>query len=103
MPARREGPAGEQLTRPATAWPGASSPEMAKAPRPGERGARAAGGAGPRGGERGGGTLPAHRPASGADHALCPPQAEPVRAGRPVVVLCRVPRPAQPRADPRDR
>lgn len=34
VPARREGPAGEQLTRPATAWPGAGSPEMAKAPRP---------------------------------------------------------------------
>ena len=36
VPARREGPAGEQLTRPATARPGAGSPEMEKALRLGE-------------------------------------------------------------------
>ncbi|KAM6118561.1 LOW QUALITY PROTEIN: membrane-associated phosphatidylinositol transfer protein 3 [Phoenicopterus ruber ruber] len=34
VPARREGPAGEHLTWPTTAWLGAGSPEMAKAPRP---------------------------------------------------------------------
>lgn len=36
VPAHREGPAGEQLTRPTTAWPGAGSPEMEKALRLGE-------------------------------------------------------------------
>lgn len=52
VPARREGPPRERLTRLATAWLRAGSPEMAKAPRPGERCARRAGRGRPEGSAR---------------------------------------------------